>query len=137
MVSFDRGRKWMDNPGLELYLIVVKSYWQGTTINYTAILGGTNMKQGTTLVYSTHSREIVPVRMVKLVILHDYDGVYRSDQNQDTCPDLEGNDPVTNIMNYSDCPYDFTLGQAERAYYITEVYHPGLLENQFYYLIYF
>ena len=36
-------------------------------------------------------------------------------------------------MNYSDCNYDFTPGQAERAYAITEVYHPGLLENEFHY----
>ena len=36
-------------------------------------------------------------------------------------------------MNYSNCNYDFTPGQAERAYAITEEYHPGLLENEFLY----
>ena len=36
-------------------------------------------------------------------------------------------------MNYSNCQNTFTPGQAERGYIITEAYHPGLLENEFYY----
>jgi hypothetical protein len=34
-------------------------------------------------------------------------------------------------MNYTDCGYDFTPGQAERGYAVTQSYHPGLLENDF------
>ena len=44
-----------------------------------------------------------------------YDGIYNCDEYQDTCPNDEGYDPVTNIMNYTNCAYDFTPGQAERA----------------------
>ena len=112
------------------------SYWQGTTINYTAILGGTLEHEAGHYfgLFHTFQGNCTGTNdQVSDTPAMHYDGVYSCDQNQDTCPDLEGNDPVTNIMNYSDCPYDFTLGQAERAYYITEVYHPGLLENQFYY----
>ena len=61
------------------------------------------------------------------------DAIYSCDQTQDSCPDIEGLDPVTNFMNYSNCQNTFTPGQAERAYFITETYHPGLLENEFYY----
>ena len=36
-------------------------------------------------------------------------------------------------MNYTNCAYEFTPGQAERAYAITQSYHPGLLENNFHF----
>ena len=61
------------------------------------------------------------------------DAIYSCDQTQDSCPDMEGLDPVTNFMNYSNWQNTFTPGQAERGYFITETYHPGLLENEFYY----
>jgi hypothetical protein len=37
-------------------------------------------------------------------------------EGRDTCPEQEGEDPVTNFMNYSDdaCMTHFTKGQAER-----------------------
>ena len=55
----------------------------------------------------------------------DSDAIYSCNQNQDSCPDDEELDPVTNVMNYSNCNYDFTPGQAERAYAITEEYQLG------------
>ena len=100
------------------------SYWQGTTVNYTAILGGTLEHEAGHYfgLFHTFQGNCTGTNdQVSDTPAMHYDGVYSCDQNQDTCPDLEGNDPVTNILNYSDCPYDFTLGQAERAYYITEV----------------
>lgn len=36
------------------------------------------------------------------------------DKNQDTCPDLPGNDPVTNLMSYGTCREVFTSGQGQR-----------------------
>ena len=112
------------------------SYWQGTTINYTAILGGTLEHEAGHyfgLFHTFQGNCTVTNDQVDDTPAMHYDGIYNCDIDQDTCPDLEGNDPVTNIMNYSDCGFDFTPGQAERGYSVTENYHPGLLENEFYY----
>ena len=112
------------------------SYWQGTTINYTAILSGTlehECGHYFGLFHTFQGNCTGANDQVDDTPAMHYDGIYNCDESQDTCPDDEGNDPVTNIMNYSDCGYDFTPGQAERAYAITESYHPGLLENEFYY----
>ncbi|MAV96672.1 MAG: hypothetical protein CMG06_05980, partial [Candidatus Marinimicrobia bacterium] len=112
------------------------SYWQGTVLNYTTILSGTleheaghyfglyHTFQGGCTGENDYIDDTPPM---------DSDAIYSCDQNQDSCPDIDGLDPVTNVMNYSDCNYDFTPGQAERAYAITEEYHPGLLENEFHY----
>ncbi len=112
------------------------SYWQGTTVNYTAILGGTLEHEAGHyfgLFHTFQGNCTVTNDQVDDTPAMHYDGIYNCDPNQDTCPDLEGNDPVTNIMNYSDCGFDFTPGQAERGYSMTENFHPGLLENEFHY----
>jgi len=112
------------------------SYWQGTTINFSAILGGTLEHEAGHYFGLFHTFQgncnNSNDQVSDTPAMH-YDGIYNCDPNQDTCPDLEGNDPVTNIMNYTNCAYDFTPGQAERAYTVTENYHPGLLENEFHY----
>lgn len=112
------------------------SYWQGTTINYSAILGGTLEHEAGHYfgLYHTFQGNCSGSNdQVSDTPAMHYDGIYSCDLNQDTCPNLEGNDPVTNIMNYTDCAYDFTPGQGERGYSVTETYHPGLLENEFHY----
>ena len=112
------------------------SYWQGTTINYTAILSGTLGHEAGHyfgLFHTFQGNCTVTNDQVDDTPAMHYDGIYNCDDNQDTCPDLEGYDPVTNIMNYSDCRSHFTPGQAERGYSVTETYHPGLLENEFHY----
>ena len=112
------------------------SYWQGTTINYSAILGGTLEHEAGHyfgLFHTFQGNCSSSNDQVSDTPAMHYDGIYNCDPNQDSCPDLEGNDPVTNIMNYTNCAYDFTPGQAERGYSVTENYHPGLLENEFHY----
>ena len=61
----------------------------------------------------------------------DGDNIYECNESLDTCPNDPGNDPVHNIMIYSPnaCRWEYTGGQADRAYAIVEAYHPGLLEN--------
>ena len=112
------------------------SYWQGTVLNYTTILSGTLAHEAGHYfgLYHTFQGNCTGNNdeVDDTPAMH-YDGIYNCSQSQDTCPEIEGLDPVTNVMNYSDCNYDFTPGQAERAYAITEVYHPGLLENEFHY----
>ena len=65
----------------------------------------------------------------------DDNDTYSCSESTDTCPDDLGNDPVHNFMNYSSasCRTEFTEGQIERAFWAIETYHPGLLENPFYY----
>ena len=63
---------------------------------------------------------------------HDEGGLWSCNQNQDTCPNDPGNDPVFNYMNYSGtCQNEYTQGQEDRQHYMTENYHPGYLENDF------
>ena len=63
---------------------------------------------------------------------HDESGLWSCNQNQDTCPNDPGNDPVYNYMNYSGtCQNEYTQGQEDRQHYMTENYHPGYLENDF------
>ena len=65
---------------------------------------------------------------------HDESGLWTCNENQDTCPDDPGNDPVTNYMNYSGtCQNEYTQGQEDRQHYMTTTYHPGYLENDFNY----
>ena len=56
-------------------------------------------------------------------------------ENQDSCPELEGLDPVRNYMNYSsdDCRNNFTLGQDDYMGFITTNYHPGYLTHDLWY----
>ncbi|KAL6050843.1 Zinc metalloprotease [Balamuthia mandrillaris] len=53
------------------------------------------------------------------------------DTSRDTCPDLAGNDPVTNFMDYSpdDCLDRFTQGQADRMHAEVAQYKSGYLDN--------
>jgi hypothetical protein len=111
------------------------SYWQGTTINHNFIFGGTLEHEAGHYfgLFHTFQGGCTGGDDVDDTPAMSDEGINSCNQNQDTCPDIEGLDPVTNVMNYSDCKYDFTPGQAERAYAITEEYHPGLLENEFLY----
>ena len=111
------------------------SHWQGTTINYTAWNGGTLEHEAGHYFGLFHTFQggcSGSNDQVSDTPAMSEDGIYNCDENQDSCPDIDGNDPVTNIMNYSDCNYAFTAGQAERGYSITVNYHPGLLDNEFY-----
>ena len=111
------------------------SHWQGTTINYTAWNGGTLEHEAGHYfgLYHTFQGGCSGSNdQVNDTPAMSEDGIYSCDENQDSCPDIEGIDPVTNIMNYSDCNYEFTPGQADRGYAITINYHPGLLDNEFY-----
>ena len=111
------------------------SYWQGTTINHNFIFGGTLEHEAGHYfgLFHTFQGGCTGGDDVDDTPAMDSDAIYSCNQNQDSCPDDEGLDPVTNVMNYSNCNYDFTPGQAERAYAITEQYQPGLLENEFLY----
>ena len=64
---------------------------------------------------------------------HHEDYLWSCNENLDSCPDDEGNDPVHNYMTYtsSACQYEFTEGQEDWMHYIIEAYHPGYLENSF------
>ena len=111
------------------------SHWQGTTINYTGIWGGILPHEAGHYfgLFHTFQGGCTGGDDVDDTPAMASDAIYSCDQTQDSCPDIEGLDPVTNFMNYSNCQNTFTPGQAERAYFITETYHPGLLENEFYY----
>ena len=56
-------------------------------------------------------------------------------ESQDSCPDLDGLDPVRNFMNYSsdDCRNNFTPGQDDYMGFITTNYHPGYLIHDLWY----
>ena len=60
---------------------------------------------------------------------------YTCDENQDSCPEMDGLDPVRNYMNYSSdaCQNNFTQGQEDYMGYIIENYHPGYLEHDIWY----
>ena len=111
------------------------SHWQGTTINYSYILGSTLSHEAGHYfgLFHTFQGNCGDGDQVEDTPAMHYDGIYNCDEYQDTCPNDEGYDPVTNIMNYTNCAYEFTPGQAERAYAITQNYHPGLLENNFHF----
>ena len=111
------------------------SHWQGTTINYTGIWGGILPHEAGHYfgLFHTFQGGCTGGDDVDDTPAMASDAIYSCDQTQDSCPDMEGLDPVTNFMNYSNCQNTFTPGQAERGYFITETYHPGLLENEFYY----
>jgi len=57
------------------------------------------------------------------------------DDNQDSCPDDEGNDPVHNYMNYTSqsCRDNFTQGQDDLMSAIISSNHYGYYENIFQY----
>ena len=114
------------------------SIWQGTTIHYNYI----SPNNGTLPHEAGHYFGLFHTFQGGCGLSNDAvddtpamseDAIYSCNQNQDSCPDDPGNDPVTNYMNYSDCQSVFTDGQASRAYTMIENYHPGLLENEFYY----
>ena len=111
------------------------SHWQGTTINYTGIWGGILPHEAGHYfgLFHTFQGGCTGGDDVDDTPAMASDAIYSCDQTQDSCPDIDGLDPVTNFMNYSNCQNTFTSGQAERAYSITEQYHPGLLENEFLY----
>ena len=64
---------------------------------------------------------------------HHEDYLWSCNENLDSCPDDEGNDPVHNYMTYtsSACQYEFTEGQEDWMHFVIENYHPGYLENSF------
>ena len=112
------------------------SFWQGTTINYTAILSGTLTHEaghyfGLYHVFQGGCDGVNDEVSDTPAMAEDANTSCNS--SQDSCPDDEGLDPVRNHMNYSNCRDEFTSGQADRGYSITNIYHPGLLENSFYY----
>ena len=85
------------------------SYWQGTTINYQNAVSPVLAHE------AGHYFGLYHTFQDDCSSLNDYvedtpamhsDGTYNCNQSQDTCPDLDGNDPVTNIMNYSNCIND-------------------------------
>lgn len=65
----------------------------------------------------------------------DGDNIFQCNDNLDTCTDDPGNDPVHNIMNYASdaCVNEFTPGQDDRMHSMIDNFHPGLLENNFYF----
>ena len=112
------------------------SIWQGTTIHYSYINSGTLPHECGHYVGLIHTFQggcVGSNDAVDDTPAMSEDAIYSCNQSQDSCPNDPGNDPVTNFMNYSDCQNMFTEGQAERAYAIIQTYHPGLLENEFYY----
>ena len=63
------------------------------------------------------------------------DYLWTCNDNLDSCPNDEGNDPVHNYMTYSSssCTYEFTQGQEDWMHYVIENNHPGYLQNDFLY----
>ena len=59
--------------------------------------------------------------------------LWSCNENLDSCPNDEGNDPIHNYMTYtsSSCQYEFTLGQEDYMHYCVENYHYGYLQNNF------
>ena len=59
--------------------------------------------------------------------------LWSCNDNLDSCPNDEGNDPVHNYMTYtnSSCQYEFTVGQEDYMHFCVENYHYGYLENNF------
>ena len=59
--------------------------------------------------------------------------LWTCNDNLDSCPNDDGNDPVHNYMTYtsSSCQYEFTSGQEDNVHYAIETYHYGYLENNF------
>ena len=59
--------------------------------------------------------------------------LWSCNENLDSCPNDEGNDPVHNYMTYtsSTCQYEFTVGQEDYMHFCVENYHYGYLENNF------
>jgi len=115
---------------------IESSIWQGTTIHYQYINGGTLPHECGHYVGLIHTFQggcFGNNDAVDDTPAMSEDAIYSCNQSQDSCPDDEGLDPVTNYMNYSNCQNTFTEGQAERGYAIIEQYHPGLLENEFHY----
>jgi len=64
-----------------------------------------------------------------------YDGTYSCDEQQDTCPEDEGFDPVRNYMNYAsqECRNNFTQGQDNLMSAVISSNHMGYFENTFQY----
>ena len=116
------------------------SHWQGTTIDYRYVNG----------TYETIAHEAghyfnlyhtfqggcsAPGDGVDDTPYQDDNDYYPCVESTDSCPDQNGNDPIHNIMNYSShsCRNEFSPGQIERMHSTIAQYHPGLLENNFYY----
>ena len=59
--------------------------------------------------------------------------LWSCNENLDSCPNNEGNDPVHNYMTYtnSTCQYEFTINQEDYMHYCVDNYHYGYLENNF------
>ena len=59
--------------------------------------------------------------------------LWTCNDNLDSCPNDDGNDPIHNYMTYtsSTCQYEFTSGQEDNVHYAIETYHYGYLENNF------
>jgi len=59
--------------------------------------------------------------------------LWTCNENLDSCPDDDGNDPVHNYMTYtsSACQYEFTINQEDYMHYCVDNYHYGYLENNF------
>jgi len=59
----------------------------------------------------------------------DYNNI--CNDNLDSCPDLPGNDPVHNYMNYTNnaCRTEYSSGQKDRMHAMVAQYRPSLLDN--------
>ena len=73
------------------------SHWQGTTINYSYILGSTLSHEAGHYfgLFHTFQGNCGDGDQVEDTPAMHYDGIYNCDEYQDTCPNDEGYDPVT------------------------------------------
>ena len=116
------------------------SYWQGTTVHYQSV----NLSSKTMPHECGHYFGLLHTfeggcsggdQVDDTPDQDDGDNIYLCNDNLDTCPNDPGNDPVHNIMNYASdaCVNEFTPGQDDRMFSMIENFHPGLLENNFFY----
>ncbi len=59
------------------------------------------------------------------------DYLWQCNNSLDSCPSMDGNDPVHNYMTYTSnsCQWEFTPGQKDRMHAMISQYRPSLLEN--------
>ena len=116
------------------------SYWQGTTVDYRYVGSSHETLSHEAghyfrLYHTFQGGCTPPGDGVDDTPYQDDNDSYPCDESTDSCPDQLGNDPVHNIMNYTsdNCRNEFSLGQKDRMHATIAQYHPGLLENNFFY----
>ena len=116
------------------------SHWQGTTIDYRYVgfANETLPHEAGHYFYLYHTFQggcSEPGDAVDDTPFQDDNDSYPCVESTDSCPNQAGNDPVHNIMNYSsdNCRDRFSAGQKDRMHASIAQYHPGLLENNFFY----